>query len=128
MSQGDHIRFFSDKYLIYHHGIDCGDGTVIHYYKKYHRIMRTSLEDFHEGREIEIVQQSTVFPPEEVVKRASSRLGDNTYHLIFNNCEHFATWCINGKPHSQQVEKFLSTLLRLIRFAWIKRKKRLNAS
>ena len=33
----------------------------------------------------------------EIVRRAYSRIGEKGYYLIFNNCEHFARWCIpNG--------------------------------
>lgn len=33
MAQGDHIfaSFYFNGVAITHHGIDCGDGTVIHY-------------------------------------------------------------------------------------------------
>ena len=37
--------------------------------------------------------------------RALSRLGENKYNLIFNNCEHFAIWCKTGISESYQVEK-----------------------
>lgn len=30
---------------------------------------------------------------EEVARRAESRVGENLYSLIHNNCEHFANWC-----------------------------------
>lgn len=47
------------------------------------------------------------------VKRALSRLNEKTYHLLLNNCEHFANWVQNGKPTSKQVEDF-GKLLALI--------------
>lgn len=28
--------------------------------------------------------------------RALSRLGEEKYHLITNNCEHFVRWCRSG--------------------------------
>jgi hypothetical protein len=40
------------------------------------------------------------------VKRALSRLNEKAYHLILNNCEHFANWVQKGLPTSKQVEDF----------------------
>lgn len=42
--------------------------------------------------------------PEEVVKRARSRIGEKEYNLLSKNCEHFATWCKTGIAFSRQVE------------------------
>jgi hypothetical protein len=41
--------------------------------------------------------------PDEVVARAKSRLGEEGYDLIWNNCEHFATECVTGEGFSDQV-------------------------
>ena len=38
----------------------------------------------------------------EVLSRARSRLSQANYNFLFNNCEHFATWCFTGTEHSQQ--------------------------
>ena len=37
------------------------------------------------------------------VKRASTCIGENAYNLVFNNCEHFKNWVLNGKDISKQV-------------------------
>ena len=42
-------------------------------------------------------------PPSEVLKKARSKLGENEYNPISNNCEHFASWCKTGKPESLQI-------------------------
>lgn len=39
----------------------------------------------------------------EAVARALSKMDENSYHLIINNCEHFATLVQTGKAHSEQV-------------------------
>ena len=44
-----------------------------------------------------------VYTPEETLKRAYSRIGESNYHLLGNNCEHFALWCKTGKSESYQV-------------------------
>ena len=40
----------------------------------------------------------------EAVIRALSRLNENSYNLILNNCEHFKNWVQNGVHKSKQVE------------------------
>jgi hypothetical protein len=39
------------------------------------------------------------------MRRAESRLEERKYHLIFNNCEHFASWCKTGVEDSKQVNQ-----------------------
>jgi hypothetical protein len=39
-----------------------------------------------------------------VVHRARSRLGEDRYHVLRNNCEHFCEWCVRGQHRSYQVE------------------------
>ena len=34
-----------------------------------------------------------------------SRMHENQYHLIINNCEHLCTWAITGVESSTQVER-----------------------
>ena len=36
-----------------------------------------------------------------------SRIGEQRYNLLYNNCEHFATWCKTGRHRSEQVDSFL---------------------
>ena len=42
-----------------------------------------------------------------MVERAKSRLGEHDYNLLFNNCEHFASWCKTGNGNSRQIKDFL---------------------
>lgn len=44
------------------------------------------------------------FPPDVVVARAMSRLGEAKYNPFTENCEHFARWCKTGQSRSSQVE------------------------
>ncbi|KAH7708931.1 Group XVI phospholipase A2 [Aphelenchoides avenae] len=48
--------------------------------------------------------------PDEIVKRARSRLGEATYCVRKNNCEHLASWCRNGIHYSHQVKGYHSVL------------------
>jgi hypothetical protein len=90
-----------------HHGIDCGDGTVIHYRKTgTATISRTSLAAFAAGNPVFVKQQPMSYIPEVVIQRAESRLGEQQYNLLRNNCEHFATWCKTGRNESEQLIQF----------------------
>jgi hypothetical protein len=37
-----------------------------------------------------------------------SRVGENRYRLLTNNCEHFCNWCLWGKSYSEQVRCFIT--------------------
>ncbi|HPO15436.1 MAG TPA: lecithin retinol acyltransferase family protein [Candidatus Hydrogenedentes bacterium] len=54
--------------------------------------------------------QHQLFSPEETVQRAYSRLGEQNYSLMFNNCEHFAVWCKTGLNKSYQIKKLFAYL------------------
>jgi hypothetical protein len=90
-----------------HHGIDCGDGSFIHYSKIGEAtIARSSREEFGRGTPIYIKDQPTAFIPTVVIERAESRLGERQYDLFFNNCEHFANWCKTGRNECAQLNEF----------------------
>jgi hypothetical protein len=114
MARGDQIYVMREllnlKGVYEHHGIDCGDGTVIHYRKGDETIARTSFATFADGRTVYVKPYSTSFIPDVVVRRAESRVGERQYNLLFNNCEHFANWCKTGVNESQQVRDFLPML------------------
>lgn len=109
MAKGDHIYISCGTYT--HHGIDCGDGTAIHYTGERLKgiICRTSMDVFSSGKEIFVRQYLLHDMPDIVIKRAESRVNEDKYDLIFNNCEHFATWCKTGKQKSEQVNRVAAT-------------------
>lgn len=140
MARGDHIyvRRYGGTYA--HHGIDAGDGTVIHYMSSHWMtprvVRRTSLEKFARGDEVlvrdyerfyeslkkgDLLDRTSMglnklmdslrglkvgeldFSPDAVIQRAESRLGEFAFDLVFNNCEHFASWCKTGISNSEQI-------------------------
>lgn len=105
MAQGDHI--YVNLGVIDHHGIDCGDGTVIHLSKKKGRISQDTLHSFARGNSIYVKRRKHSYSPEQIVQRAKSKLGETGYNLGLNNCEHFASWCHSGQHHSKQVGNFV---------------------
>lgn len=99
-----------------HHGIYAGRGRVIHYsgfahlFKK-HPIEMTSIESFSHGKKIIVQSYSNPkFKGRKVVRRMRSRMHENNYHLIINNCEHLCTWAITGVESSPQVFRMMNRL------------------
>ena len=47
------------------------------------------------------------FDRDLVLWRAQSKIGEEKYNLVTNNCEHFAMWCITGRSSCDQINKGL---------------------
>ena len=111
MAAGDHIYVVGTIQGIpfQHHGIDAGDGSVIHLCagdgarvtlkdsSERFSVRRTSIQEFANGREIFVKQHSDGRNGEQVVKEAEKRIGECGYNLLEGNCEHFATACATGR-------------------------------
>jgi len=116
---GSHIVTPRRGYL--HHGIYVGDGRVVHYAGLCHGFHRGPVEEvalsrFADGRPVWIQSDGVPnFDPQETVRRARSRLGEDCYRLFTNNCEHFCEWCLHGTPRSRQVEALLTQPGRALR-------------
>jgi hypothetical protein len=115
MAHGDRLRVkrrLAGPVCYRHHGIDVGDGTVIHARPDDParlfgggRVVRTSLEEFANGESIDVVSDPpALFPPAEIVDRAMRHLNREGYCPVVDNCEHFATWCATGRRSSRQVD------------------------
>lgn len=116
MACGDRLeveqRIVGSAVSYLHHGIDIGDGTVVH--ARPHdfrnpfgsgRVMRTSRDEFAAGRVVRVVTEPpAAYPPAEIAARAVAQVGRDGYHLVVDNCEHFATWCATGRRASRQVD------------------------
>lgn len=111
MAFGDHI--YARRLGYTHDGIDCGDGIVIHRSlvdgtKSGAMIRRSSIEEFSRGAEVHLRDYGTRLSREETVARAESMVGQSGYHLMIDNCEHFARWCATGEYESEQVQVAVS--------------------
>ena len=60
-----------------------------------------------EASRLERAERKRSYSPDEIVRRARARLGETGYHLIHNNCEHFAYECVFGEKRSTQQEDAL---------------------
>jgi hypothetical protein len=100
--------------LYSHHGIDCGDGTVIHYWTDEipltSSIQRTTVEEFADGGQVKVREYAACDPPGVVIERAVNSLGGEGFNPLMNNCEHFAVWCKTGREESSQVRSAESFL------------------
>ena len=97
-----------------HHGIYVGNGRVVHY-RGLSRGLRAgpveeiSVAEFASGRPVRIRPHAGArFDRHTIVARARSRLGEDAYRILSNNCEHFCEWCIESRSHSRQVERFIT--------------------
>ena len=103
MATADHLQVPRRHGLFNHHGIDLGDGTVAHYLEG-REILRSPVSEFSQGEVVSVMDHTEASPAGVTVRRAMSRLGEQNYNLLFNNCEHFATWCKTGRHRSVQVD------------------------
>ena len=106
MAAADHLQVPRQHGLFHHHGIDLGDGTVAHYLEG-REILRSSTDDFSQGQPLTVIAHADASPTRVTLQRAMSRIGEQNYNLLFNNCEHFATWCKTGRHRSGQIDSTL---------------------
>ena len=106
MSTADHLQVPRRHGLFNHHGIDLGDGTVAHYLEG-REILRSPVSEFSQGEVVSVMEHTNASPTGITLRRAMSRLGEQNYNLLFNNCEHFATWCKTGRHRSEQVDSVI---------------------
>ena len=106
MATADHLQVPRRHGLFNHHGIDLGDGTVAHYLEG-REILRSPVSEFSQGEVLSVMDHADASPAGVTLRRAMSRLGEQNYNLLFNNCEHFATWCKTGRHRSEQVDSVI---------------------
>ena len=130
---GDHVfvdrSVFGIK-LYEHHGIYVGDDMVVHYNglargivfekscfeeilsnvvpldkRNIAKVEMTSLEEFASGDIWQIKEHANApFSDQDIALCAKSRVGEQKYNLLINNCEHFCNECVFGEHVSEQVQ------------------------
>lgn len=97
-----------------HHGIYIGGGRVVHYSGlaggwRRGPVEEVSLAQFARGHCVDVRSSCMArFEANEVVQRARSRLGEDRYRVLSNNCEHLCEWCLHGRSRSRQVERWVA--------------------
>lgn len=116
-SYGDMIRVAVGT--IYHFGIYVSDDEVIQFglppssrigmSDSEVEVLAASIDDFLAGGFLEVCEfdkkeKKKNRSPEEIVKYARSKIGTRGYHILYNNCEHFANECVSGVQICRQAE------------------------
>lgn len=97
-----------DHYLIYL-GNYYGEYKFIANYFNGTRILTNSkISEFAQSFSPERIRRfkGNAIQREAAVQRALSRCDQNSYHLLVNNCEHFANYVQEGKAYSKQTSMF----------------------
>lgn len=120
--EGAHVRVQTPYY--YHHGIYVGNDEVVQFGKPDAaygswdeiKVLRSPLADFCGGANfVEVYvfdrkERKRKKSDAEIVQTALSKVGEGGYHLIYNNCEHFANFCVFGKACSGQIDEIYSNV------------------
>jgi hypothetical protein len=126
MARGDRLevehRIVGSTVTYLHHGIDVGDGTVVH--ARPHdfrnpfgggRVERTSRAEFARSAPVRLrTDPPAAYTPDDIVARALAHVGREGYDIVIDNCEHFTTWCATGRRASRQVDIVLGRVARAV--------------
>lgn len=98
LEQSDSFRITDHLYIqclgFTHHGIYIGNGLVIHYLRT--GVQCDTIEKFSEGQNIYVRDSLKTYSTNEIILRATRRIGECKYNVITNNCEQFVLWCRAG--------------------------------
>jgi HRAS-like suppressor 3 len=108
--EGDHLASPRLGYTYTHHGICIGNERVVHYAGLARGLTagpveEVTLDEFANGNSFQVIEHPTrKYRARASAMRAKGRIGEDTYCLITNNCEHFVHWCIEGENRSAQTD------------------------
>ncbi len=109
---GDHIYVKRKGYFYTHHGIYAGNGQVLHFKgaikeKKDPTVILSDIDTFLNDGTLQRRHYKHRLPHSKSLQMARAHLDQKGYSLVFNNCEHFATYCATGKKKSTQVHRII---------------------
>ena len=114
---GDMIRVAFGS--LYHVGIYASDEEVIQFGLAPNarpllrdsevEVLSSDIDTFLNGGFLEVAEfdrkeRKKHRKPKEVVSYARSKIGTRGYHILYNNCEHFANECLSGEHICRQAE------------------------
>ncbi len=105
---------------LYHYGIYVSDDEIIQFGPNPSlrmgipdsqlSVCTTDIDTFLCGQFLEVavaadrVERKKMRKPRQVVEQARKRIGEKGYHILRNNCEHFANECLTGEKYSSQTD------------------------
>lgn len=109
---GDHIYVKRRRQFYSHHGIYAGNGQVWHFKgavreKEDPTVIISDIATFLNNGKLQRRSYDRRLPHAETLQLARAHLAQKGYSLVFNNCEHFATYCATGKKKSTQVSRII---------------------
>lgn len=126
MYPGAHLRVQTPNY--YHHGIYVGNDEVVQFglpndvYGSWDeiKVLRSPLAEFcGDAQFVEVYvfdrkERKRKRSDEEIVAAALSKVGQGGYHVLYNNCEHFANMCVFGEATSTQIDEIYQNVEKLL--------------
>ncbi len=110
------------RILYTHHGLYIGNNMVVQ--RSREGVNVVNFEEFAEGYEVYLrTHETRKYTKEESVIRGLSLVGEEKYNVLFNNCEHFVSWCIDGIKKSEQVRELFIAAENLFEY-WYKNRNR----
>ena len=113
LQRADHIAFYRLQGIYWHHAIvkhvdeESGEMKTIEYNITPSGKFQV-MEKTNQFRDIIVyLMLHGSFDRANVLRRAQSKIGEELYNLVTNNCEHFAMWCITGRSSCDQINKGL---------------------
>ena len=105
-----------------HYGIYINEENVIHYdgkkddfWLRKMQIRQTNMNRFlGSNNKYHVCRGRGKYDEIQTVKRAKSRIGEEKFDLVYNNCEHFSRWCKSGHHRSNQVNYVCLLVLTLL--------------
>ncbi len=118
LNAGDHIYVKRRGFLYSHHGIYAGKGLVLHFKgavkeKKDPAVILSDIATFLNNGKLQRRTYKRRLAHADTLQLARALLAQKGYSLVFNNCEHFATYCATGKKKSTQVHRIFSGMATL---------------
>lgn len=118
MQPSDMVRVPSGGF--YHYGICVDENTIIQFGESVVNplvdpntveVNATTVDDFLRGRFAEVAEYDKKElkrknSPEKIIAHARASIGRKGYHILYNNCEHFANECVFNDHASTQLDEF----------------------
>lgn len=126
LAPGSVLKVWSNRFVCFHFGVVdtpepfSGAVRVIHSSKGSY-VRTTSLLEFSEGQQIEVVWSPTNGAQQSAVLQRMHSLDGQPYDLFKLNCEHVVNWAVTGNAASPQLAAALLACIAIAALAFISR-------